>query len=70
MDHRRSVIATAVLACVFTSTPAKAQQIEIIHTNDLHSYIDHADDAEHGSYAAVKATIDSLEGRQTKASTP
>jgi 5'-nucleotidase/UDP-sugar diphosphatase len=47
-------------------TPALAQQLEIIHTNDLHSYIDHADDNAHGSYAAVKAIIDNLKAQYSE----
>jgi 2',3'-cyclic-nucleotide 2'-phosphodiesterase (5'-nucleotidase family) len=39
---------------------AQAQQLEIIHTNDLHSFLEHAENESRGSYAAVKATIDRL----------
>lgn len=44
------------------TTPARvhARPLQIIHTNDLHSHLDHAMDASRGSYAAVKATIDKL----------
>lgn len=39
---------------------ALAQQLEIIHTNDLHSHFEHSYDEMRGSYAAVKATMDRL----------
>jgi 2',3'-cyclic-nucleotide 2'-phosphodiesterase (5'-nucleotidase family) len=43
-----------------TASRAPARPLEIIHTNDLHSHLDHANDPGRGSYAAVKATIDRL----------
>jgi 5'-nucleotidase/UDP-sugar diphosphatase len=48
----------AVLAVA--SPRALARPLQIIHTNDLHSHLDHALDPARGSYAAVKATIDRL----------
>ena len=42
------------------SGSAVARPLQIIHTNDLHSHLDHANDPGRGSYAAVKATIDRI----------
>ncbi len=39
---------------------ADARPLQIIHTNDLHSHLEHASDPNVGGYAAVKATIDRL----------
>ncbi|MBI3544234.1 MAG: metallophosphoesterase [Deltaproteobacteria bacterium] len=39
---------------------AEAKLLQIIHTNDLHSHFEHAQDYAKGHYAAVKATIDRL----------
>jgi 2',3'-cyclic-nucleotide 2'-phosphodiesterase (5'-nucleotidase family) len=52
------VIAFAALAVA--SPWAHARPLQIIHTNDLHSHLDHAMDPARGNYAAVKATIDKL----------
>jgi 5'-nucleotidase/UDP-sugar diphosphatase len=49
-----------LLSLLLASFTAQAQPLQIIHTNDLHSHLDHAMDPTHGSYAAVKATIDDL----------
>jgi 2',3'-cyclic-nucleotide 2'-phosphodiesterase (5'-nucleotidase family) len=45
------------------ASAASAQQIEIIHTNDLHSHFETGDESGHGGYAAVKATIDRLKAQ-------
>lgn len=45
------------------SYTANAIPLEIIHTNDLHSYFKRGDDPDHGGYAAVKATMDRLKSR-------
>ncbi|HTL11124.1 MAG TPA: bifunctional UDP-sugar hydrolase/5'-nucleotidase [Bdellovibrionota bacterium] len=42
------------------ATDARAQLLQIIHTNDLHSYFEHAPNSDRGGYPAVKATIDRL----------
>jgi len=39
---------------------ASAKLLQIIHTNDLHSHLEHSSDPERGGYAAVKAVIDRL----------
>jgi len=39
---------------------ARAELLQIIHTNDLHSHLEHAGDLDLGGYAAVKATIDRI----------
>lgn len=48
------------LALTVSSSSARAVPLQIIHTNDLHSHMDHARDPSRGSYAAIKATIDQL----------
>lgn len=50
----------AALLSLATSAPADARLVQIIHTNDLHSHLEHAEDKNFGGYAAVKATIDAL----------
>ena len=45
---------------------AQSRPLRIIHTNDLHSHLDHARDRGRGSYAAVKATIDQLKWESTQ----
>ncbi|MCC7441421.1 MAG: bifunctional metallophosphatase/5'-nucleotidase [Bdellovibrionales bacterium] len=57
--------ATAVFALGMVSLalakPAEARLLQIIHTNDLHSYTDvSADEPTRGGYAQVKAVIDRL----------
>jgi hypothetical protein len=51
-----------VLGLVLTSlsfAPAvSARPLQIIHTNDLHSFLERGDTSETGGYAAVKAVID------------
>lgn len=39
---------------------AEAKLLKIIHTNDLHSHLEHSQDLNLGSYAAVKSKIDNL----------
>jgi 5'-nucleotidase/UDP-sugar diphosphatase len=54
-------------AAFLTSLSVQAQQLEIIHTNDLHSSYEHSYDDQKGSYAAVKATIDRLKAQSAAA---
>jgi 5'-nucleotidase/UDP-sugar diphosphatase len=56
-----------VFLALLASVNAQAQQIEIIHTNDLHSSYEHSYDETKGSYAAVKATIDRLKAQSAAA---
>lgn len=51
-------MAFAVLGA--TATHLHARPLQIIHTNDMHSHLDHAMDPARGNYAAIKATIDKL----------
>ena len=48
------------VAFLLFASSARAQQLEIIHTNDLHSHFESGDDESRGGYAAVKATMDRL----------
>ncbi len=50
-------------ASLMFSRASVARPLQIIHTNDLHSHLNHARDRDRGGYAAVKATIDSLKLR-------
>jgi 2',3'-cyclic-nucleotide 2'-phosphodiesterase (5'-nucleotidase family) len=50
-----------------SSLSAHARPLQIIHTNDLHSHLDHASDTTRGGYAAVKAVIDQLKGEAHRA---
>jgi 5'-nucleotidase/UDP-sugar diphosphatase len=47
-----------------------AAPLRIIHTNDLHSYFDHASDPTRGSYASLKAKIDELKQRSREEGIP
>ena len=59
--QRRSLIAALLLLNAgILPQPSLARPLQIIHTNDLHSHLDHASDPAMGGYAAVKATIDRL----------
>lgn len=55
-----AALTATMTAAVMSSSSANARLIRIIHTNDLHSHLDHSEDPALGGYAAVKATIDSL----------
>lgn len=55
-----AAVGSITAALLMSSAPARATLLQIIHTNDLHSHMDHAMDPSRGSYAAVKATIDQL----------
>ena len=50
-------------AAALSSANAGARLLQIIHTNDLHSHLEHAEDHEVGGYAAVKAQIDILKAQ-------
>ncbi len=51
-----------LLLLLSISISARAVVIQILHTNDLHSYYDHTIiDSTRGSYAALKAKMDELE---------
>jgi 2',3'-cyclic-nucleotide 2'-phosphodiesterase (5'-nucleotidase family) len=64
MASSSGLIRTLTLIVAFSSLLAPgmvgAAPLEIIHTNDLHSHLDHARDPARGGYAAVKAAIDRL----------
>lgn len=51
---------SALLACFALTQSAEAKLLQIIHTNDLHSHLEHGNDPTRGGYAAVKAKIDQL----------
>lgn len=57
-------VGAAVLAgsALTSLAPARAWgvMIQILHTNDLHSHFEHAEDRTRGHYAAVKTVIDRL----------
>lgn len=55
----RSALCQSLVA-LFVWETAFARPVQIIHTNDLHSFYEHGDSPASGGYAAVKATIDSL----------
>jgi 2',3'-cyclic-nucleotide 2'-phosphodiesterase (5'-nucleotidase family) len=42
------------------TTTAEARLLQIIHTNDLHSYLEHGEDPSKGGYPAVKGMMDQL----------
>ena len=64
-DLKKVLFATSI--ALLTSLHAQAHQLEIIHTNDLHSSYEHSYDEQKGSYAAVKATIDRLKAQSAAA---
>jgi len=55
---RAGFLASAIL--FFLHNTSLAIPLQIIHTNDLHSHLDHTEDPRVGGFAAVKATIDRL----------
>lgn len=60
----RSLIFTLLFISSFQTT---ATIVQILHTNDLHSYYDHTIiDPTRGSYAAMKAKMDELEAAAAK----
>ena len=50
----------SLLLLLFLPHVSLARPLQIIHTNDLHSHLEHAADRHLGGYAAVKSTIDQL----------
>jgi len=51
------------LSMTVLATIAEARPLWIIHTNDLHSHIEHATDPNKGGYPRVKTTIDRLKAQ-------
>jgi 5'-nucleotidase/UDP-sugar diphosphatase len=51
------------LILLLPTTEASAKLLQIVHTNDLHSHLDHAENPSLGGYAAVKATMDAIKMR-------
>lgn len=49
-----------ILVLFFTPLNAHAEYLLVIHTNDLHSHLDHASDSNRGGYGALKKVIDDL----------
>jgi 5'-nucleotidase / UDP-sugar diphosphatase len=56
---------SSILLLICLSRLASAQLLQIIHTNDLHSFFEHGNDAERGGYAALKYQIDQLKSEAT-----
>jgi len=54
-----------VFGILSTLPDAQARPLQIIHTNDLHSHLEHASDPHIGGYAAVKTVIDRLKADAT-----
>jgi 5'-nucleotidase/UDP-sugar diphosphatase len=50
----------------FFAASASARQIEIIHTNDLHSHFERANDPDQGGYAAIKGVMDRLKSQAAR----
>lgn len=50
----------SIAPLVFLSSISNAVRLEIIHTNDLHTYYDQAADSNRGGYAWVKKKLDAL----------
>ncbi len=56
-----------LLLLLFSCANSSATVVQILHTNDLHSYYDHTIiDPTRGSYAALKAKMDELEDLATE----
>lgn len=58
-----TAVSALTLSLCFLANEAQAKLLQIIHTNDLHSHLEHAQDPSVGGYAAVKATIDRVKKR-------
>ena len=58
--RRFGAVVSLVVGFLGGQSPAEARPLRIIHTNDLHSFMEEADAPGSGGYAAVKATIDRL----------
>lgn len=56
----RALALTAVVLSVAAPTFAWGVTLQILHTNDLHSHFEHAEDRSRGHYAAVKAVMTQL----------
>jgi 5'-nucleotidase/UDP-sugar diphosphatase len=57
----RAAVAVGSFCFLLMSSPEVwARPLQIIHTNDLHSHLDHSSNPSRGGYAAVKAVIDQL----------
>ncbi len=59
---RSTSLAVFALTLAFAAT-AQAAPIQIIHTNDLHSFMDHSENPKLGGYARVKTLMDGLRNR-------
>ncbi len=55
-------ISIASWLCCF-STAGRAELLEIIHTNDLHSHFERASTDKRGGYARIKAAVDQLKSQ-------
>ncbi len=59
VDRRRPLAgAIAIGLLLFFASSAHARLLQILHTNDLHSYMEQSDEPGRGGYAAVKATLE------------
>jgi 2',3'-cyclic-nucleotide 2'-phosphodiesterase (5'-nucleotidase family) len=56
----RILIGLCVALSATSALAGDSCPLRIIHTNDLHSHLNHSDDPTRGGYAAVKAQIDAL----------
>ena len=66
--HALSIFTSlASLACAIGATSSEAKLLQIIHTNDLHSHLEHATDHARGGYAAVKTKIEQIRAQATEA---
>ena len=67
MIRRLTAHAALLLTCssliAVLPRSAHSRPIQIIHTNDLHSHLEHSSDHSRGGFAAVKAKIDEIKAR-------
>lgn len=49
-----------MLLLFLSASQTQAREIQILHTSDLHSHFEHAEDRDRGHYGAIKATLDRL----------
>jgi len=56
------IVCSLTFSALWAPAP-RAELLQIIHTNDLHSHLDWANDTAHGGFAAVKGKIDDLKAR-------
>lgn len=55
-----------VLLLTLLPSSVSARLVQIIHTNDLHSHLEHGGEKGFGGYAAVKATMDQIKADAAK----